>query len=138
MTTYDLEKLTPRQKHIKIAEACGAKWEVREPNTCFVCNGSIYGVEGPNGAFISICLPDYTNDLNAMSKAEATLTDAQESMYGQYLAEEVCKLQNDGCNFDGALMYSNRELTALVKATAAQRVDAFLLTVDLYPAQQNN
>ena len=59
--------------------------------------------------------PDYLNDLNAMHEAEKVLTDEQKREY------RICLFRLCDC-------YAGRE----VHATAAQRAEAFLKTLNLW------
>jgi hypothetical protein len=66
------------------------------------------------------CIPDYLNDLNAMHEAETVMTDQQRTSYLDKLYE-VCNphsMLNDDWN--------------LTCATAAQRAEAFLKTLNLW------
>ena len=134
MTPKQIGELTPKEKRIKIAEACGAKWEHRCENNCFVCDDSIYGVEGPNGIFILTCLPEYLIDLNAMNEAEKTLSERQREIFPHALRAVVFDQIEDWEHPDeeqymGFIECSAGSTFDLMHATAAQRADALLLTV---------
>lgn len=62
--------------------------------------------------------PDYLNDLNAMHEAEEKLTDSQTQKY----IDELVNVTNVGY----------RNYYAVYHATAAQRAEAFLRTLNLY------
>ena len=95
--------MSPEQQRIAIAKACGKNVEMYE--NC---------IEG----FLQFCynskIPDYLNDLNAMHEAEGTLNKEsgyhETGGYGLYLVA----LDHD------------------VSATAAQRAEAFLKTLNLW------
>ena len=116
--------MTPEAQRIAIAEACGWTWsDGEEP-----CYGGSYkqaGWTSPTGEFYggewtckssSLGLPDYITDLNAMHEAEKVLTDDQFSHYGWTM------LQSE----------PNIECRRYLSATAAQRAEAFLRTLNLY------
>lgn len=124
-------KMTPEEQQIAIAQACG--WELRWQN----CGGAPLLDQKPEGHcwevwtdpsgwgldnnFDPIRSPDYLNDLNAMHEAEKILTDSQWDEYEQQL-RIVC----GGCSYyEGA----GKEL---IHATAAQRAEAFLKTLNLW------
>jgi hypothetical protein len=105
--------MTPEQQRIVIAEACGWK-------NCRV--ESIAGqtrllgkwpLDSTSSDGFSVP-PDYLNDLNAMHDAEKTLTNSQWVEYGGQL-RVLC---------DRAEIWS-------IHATASQRAEAFLKTLDL-------
>jgi hypothetical protein len=127
MTTKQLSRLTPEQKRIKIAEACGAAW-LESGGYKFL---SFHPVIWPelefnrakgtepiaNLHYEGWSIPDYLNDLNAMREAQNTLTFSQQVDYASLLAG---RRTSEG-------WISNE--WALINATAAQRADAFLLTL---------
>lgn len=100
--------MNKEQQRIKIAKACGWKSEfVAVPD----------GDEGdiwikPDG--FSGELPDYLNDLNAMHEAEKTLSEDNRKSYRGWLVVVCC-----GNHWH---------------ATAAQRAEAFLRTLNLWKA----
>lgn len=95
------------KQRIKIAEACG--WKTNQYGKWFKD-----GIVGPNGF-----VPDYLNDLNAM-------TDAVDSLPYAEQIEWVYKLGE-------VLGFRNRnEWTelALIQTTAKQRAEAFIRTLE--------
>ncbi len=106
-------------QRIAIAESQGWKHDI--------CNVGKHGTKMsgwwmPCGAFTTDInmLPDYCNDLNAMHEAETVMTDQQRTSYLDKLYE-VCNphsMLNDDWN--------------LTCATAAQRAEAFLKTLNLW------
>ena len=116
-----LTDLTPKQKRIAIAEACGWK-QMPEPGA------------GPYGEYIERCwisptgeqnvrgiyLPNYPADLNAMHEAE--IAAIYSSGLGMVYIQKLIQLANDYYEINGARM---QRWSA--SATAAQRADAFLL-----------
>lgn len=148
--------MSPEEKRIAIAEACGwRKWRFGDPFseglrladkkfggyvrcvTRVYPNGVTLNVdESPLYSFKTIerdylpvnfwlnslgqwrkTIPDYFNDLNAMHEAEKTLTDDQYVTFNNTLAD-MCEREQDG-------VYPTR----MVSATAAQRAEAFLITI---------
>lgn len=114
--------MTTEEKRIAIAQACGWRW-MDTPETPF---GAIeplrswYSPDGKRAAYI----PDYLNDLNAMHAAVGTLSreayDGDEG-FTYHLARIVHGKDVDdvGWNF-----------YELQEATAAQRAEAFLETIE--------
>lgn len=123
MTHAQWIELTPVQQRIKVAELC--EWtDVRVA----ISWGGVPGVIGTcppeyrsplvwqyHGNPYNNLTPDYLNDLNAMHEAEETL---DRDMLGEYLAY-LMKAQ-------GETVISWR----LPFATAAQRAEAFVLTLE--------
>ena len=97
--------MKPEQQRIAIAEACG--W-VESP----------YGKWSNDGLILRDPLnpPDYLNDLNAMHEAEKTLDYNQMNRYQNI--ELSC--------------FVHTETTWICSATAAQRAEAFLRTLNLW------
>lgn len=144
MTKEELSKLTPEQKRIAIAQACGWGYMRRKGNPKY--NHSCvwlfppdwkFGDRGPVGEF-ELCekpefevtfsisnAPDYLNDLNAMAAAEAALSSGQHYTFR-------CRLWDiTDASTDRSFVGVNGEEhnRRYCSATAARRADAFLLTV---------
>ena len=101
--------MTPEQQRIAIAEACGWKRD----DSLFTRS---QGWRGPQGQWYSPLPPDYLNDLNAMHEAEKVLMDYCDGW------EDYChKIKRHFVTSDGA-----------IRATAAQRAEAFLKTLNLW------
>jgi hypothetical protein len=106
--------MNKEQQRIKIAEACGwtdfnnAKHE-----------GAIQYGRKPLSCSDSWIVPDYLNDLNAMHIAEMILTRIQRLFY----QVNLIKLQK------ADLVAGSWDL---IHATAAQRAEAFLRTLNLW------
>ncbi len=121
--------MTPEQQRIAIAEACG--WtDIRRPcdsnyhdlptDTLRILYSRVCGI--PPGwvhSQNSRPLPDYLNDLNAMHEAEKLLKSEQHFTFQVELAR-VINTTTYPLNF------------ALLHATATQRAEAFLRTLNLY------
>lgn len=106
--------MKPEQQRIAIAEACG--W-----TDCHKSIASVYGFPSerkvigiPPQRITHTEVPDYLNDLNAMHEAEKILNTNQAADYCELLRPIIC-----GC-------------WRLVHATAAQRAEAFLRTLNLW------
>lgn len=80
-------------------------------------------------------LPDYPNDLNAMHEAEKLLLpdDAQYSQWNFYAAELGRLTLND--NSRGWQPLSNDDCFPLLHASASQRAEAFLRTLELWEGE---
>lgn len=118
MTKDELSKLTPEQKCIKIAGACG--WHSIKQCTC-KCQP--HGLpRGTQNEREYKHLPDYLNDLNAMREAFFTLAYADQREYFYSALRAVM-------GFDLLHRPTPDQLATIINATAAQRADAFLLVV---------
>lgn len=108
--------MTPEQQRIAIAEACG--WKIL-PEIDTSTNCACYAKD-PSGD-LRCGIPDYLNDLNAMHEAEKVLNHEQVYEFDTRLKELLRPLravpQVERWNFH---------------ATAAQRAEAFLRTLNLY------
>jgi len=115
--------MTEEQQRITIAEACG--WTR--------CEGSM-GYETryrdtPSETTVWVSLPDYLNDLNAMREAEKVLLiDDQQRVY----VDTLVWLNNGG---NGSIRFHGR--WAAATATANQRAEAFLRTIDKWTTNPN-
>jgi len=132
--------MTHEQQRIAIAQSCGLN--VKPKTVCPYCKGNTpyeagdvlwgtgyYGITlwaecetcNNTGKVEPYCtsIPDYLNDLNAMHEAEKVLTDDDEN-------ERYCQALHDVC---GADQFPSR---VVIFATAAQRAEAFLRTLNLW------
>jgi hypothetical protein len=112
--------MTPEAQRIQIATACGWK-DIKQ-------TGSIYRYEGRNpSTFVIQRIPNYLEDLNAMHEAEKVL-EAQDRIedYWKELWLVVKPV--------GSVLINAAAIKYLVSATAAQRAEAFLRTLNLYTA----
>ena len=117
--------MKPEQQRIAIAEACG--WKKMNWNEATVYGSpthgfrvwkskhqdSIMSYKGRVGERI----PDYLNDLNAMHEAEQVLTKEQQREYVRALYQLTKSDFENHC------------------ATAAQRAEAFLRTLNLWKSE---
>ncbi len=104
--------MNPEQQRIAIAEACG-----------YYKDNQYWCVRTGNGVVCTFEPPDYLNDLNAMHEAEKKLSlGAVEdfSIYCSWLKKVVQAKE--------AIPYD----CWITKATAAQRAEAFLKTLNLW------
>lgn len=110
-----------QQKRIKIAEACA--WTNIHFNGI---RGEWSGVP-PERDRDSEPVPDYLNDLNAMHEAEKVLTPEQQKTYALQWLPCVLRINGRGVR-------PRAEEFKLAHATAAQRAEAFGLTLNLWKA----
>jgi hypothetical protein len=111
--------MNPEQQRIAIAEACGWRIESDGANT-FVyspnkTSGTGYRMNDIRHPKIIKLLPDYLNDLNAMHEAIMSLTLEEQCNMTEILRKDVIKFT-----------------APTITATAAQRAEAFLKTLNLW------
>jgi hypothetical protein len=105
--------MSPEAQRIAIAEACG--WRYSPTAAPEVKLAAIMRWIAPGQPdWCETQLPDFLNDLNAMHEAEDVLTEAQKDAYVTTLCLEV------------------QPEPELYHATAAQRAEAFLRTLNLW------
>lgn len=109
--------MTPEHQRIAIAEACG--WKVH-PKDRFI----VIPPNSPHSVQPLNTIPDYLNDLNAMHEAEKAciLETFEKSLLFRNALHKICC---DGHNY-------KIEASLIWHATAAQRAEAFLRTLDLW------
>lgn len=133
--------MTPERQRIAIAEACGYIWMtgLGSVTTHHFANykpGDIdellskgrfklgrHGEARDEDTYGLNLVPNYLSDLNAMHKAEKTLTNEQSDTYFDNLCEIVSASLNPEAK--GVQLYYHH-------ATAPQRAEAFLRTLNLY------
>ncbi len=116
--------MSPEQQRIKIAEACG--WKIIDFNRgdklpdVVPSKTTYWDKERKYKPYPAI--PDYLNDLNAMHEVEATLDCVQQFAYAAYLyyGEPHEHAWDQVAAFE------------IAHATAAQRAEAFLKTLNLW------
>lgn len=115
--------MTQDAQRIAIAKACG--WtEIERINVCDF--GGLRGV-APDG--IRKIIPSYTTDLNAMHEAVMSLPSGlRDNTFVSALAM-VCGFQAHGEHAWDTLHVGR---CAVINATAAQRAEAYLKTLNLY------
>ena len=114
--------MTEEEQRIAIAEACG--WTECQLIKSYDGKQVPYGV-APNESPILKETPDYLNDLNAMHEAEKMLSDQQ-------AWDCVVLLIGWKPAPSGFPLLSKSQSIALYKATATQRAEAFLKTLNLW------
>ncbi len=116
--------MTPEAQRIAIAEACGY---VRQDEKYYHRLYFTHPVKFPNSCALigtdlrdNCHIPDYTGSLDAMHEAEGGLTDEQISRYIKMLFGVMYKSQGE------------IGTAHLWRATAPQRAEAFLRTMNLW------
>ena len=116
--------MTPDDQNMAIAKACGYKdlavRMVGDPMCCgfwALCSGRV----GEGG----VATPMYTEDLNAMHKAEKQIEGS--TMWNRY-TDELAKLRH----YHTELHTHRTMVNIVVSATAAERAEAFLKTLGLW------
>jgi len=133
--------MTPKQQRIAIAEECGWKW-IQTNSVAFSGligtdsshSGNIryQGTNDPSNDHLPTygkAIPDYLTDLNAMHEAEKVLTEGQIYSY----TGNLCKLMPHTKIFPSVHV----SWTETVRATAAQRAEAFLRTIGKWITNPN-
>ena len=121
--------MKPEQQRIAIAEACG--WRIESDGACtFVYPpnekmGTGYRMNDIRHPKIIRLLPDYINDLNAMHEAERFLDYDQCEQYASDLWDIIMCAEESMENPPPSNF-------ACIHATAAQRAEAFLKTLNLW------
>ena len=110
--------MSPETQRIAIAEACGFINVRMWSESCIAS----MGINAKGKYWGSLGVPDYLNDLNAMHEAEKALNVSDEQItHWQNTLELVC----------------DRDNTITLMATAAQRAEAFLKTIDKWKEKEN-
>ena len=110
--------MTKEEQRIAIAEACGIKVIRTQPRAG---GNPIKGIH-------QFLLLDYLNDLNAMHEAEKVLTEAQKAVYAEILCTNLDLV--DWGYYPGESEIDWNEVSKVAFATASQRAEAFLHTID--------
>jgi len=110
--------MTPESQRVAIAQACGHK-NVRKAH---FCNDHGAGDDYLSDHSDEWPIPDYLNDLNAMHEAEKVLIGEQRTHYALLLHDQTEPAR---------LTYLMRDFMVL-HATARQRAEAFLFTLNLW------
>lgn len=118
--------MTPEKQRLAIASACG--WhEKPEPHGSF--NATAWWQNEHRYPSYEMPVPNYREDLNAMHEAEEILK--QKGVFTSYLSAlaKTCGFKAQGSE---AWFYLHAGLEAVASATAAQRAEAFLKTLNLW------
>ena len=118
MTRDEWAGMTDKAKTIKVARLCGWKKIKKYLDTRDILEGLVTMANGTWGWGV---VPDYLNDLNAMHKAVAQMTEVQFCQYVKLL----CGYQGH----KGRLPWSGGDAGRAEKATAAERAVAFVLAM---------
>jgi len=122
--------MTPEQQRIAIAEACGWKKDSHHPRTYRLDNGYIKFAWAKSDGRGHDEPPNYLSDLNAMHEAVHSRITSPE------LQQEYFYQLNDAIGlvdcFSPAWI-KEFAVFAHSQATAAQRAEAFLRTLNLWP-----
>lgn len=101
------------------------------------------GKDDPNGVVLWYCaeafggsqiwdtVPDYLNSLDAMQKAVISLPDDKQGDFRRHL-EDVIRGRKLGHQKVGISLMGKEEYTRWFNATASQRAEAFLRTLNLW------
>lgn len=124
--------MKPEAQRIAIAEACGWKPDDDDDGTGWkgsYIQGNLIGMKPSftRGKVVSYLIgqrvPDYLSDLNAMYEAEKVLTDEQWKSYVQRIISPLAYM---------VVGISQAGVRKLAHATATQRAEAFLKTLNLW------
>ena len=129
-TTTITNTMTEEAQRIAIAEACG--W-IREYSDIPTWDTSLKSYKPvrtmlfmrKEKGFRAENLPDYLNDLNAMHEAEKILSDNNQMKF----RGELVDMMRPKYGFESACLLA-------IHATAAQRAEAFLRTLNLWKEKQ--
>ena len=121
MTREHWAEMTPEKQRIKVAELCGYI-NIQETPMCGFMG--LYG-DHIERRRLEYPIPDYLNDLNAMHEAEKLIaSDVHKLAWCRVLAVIIHE-QHVAVKSDAQWMRSE----AMMMATAAQRAEAFVLTM---------
>jgi hypothetical protein len=109
--------MNPEQQRIAIAEVCGWKRFQRERRGLSP-NARLWGDIAVGGQTDRAVVPNYLSDLNAMHEAEKVLMTKQRVRYTDTLL--------------GIISHAEETWWSCAHATAAQRAEAFLRTLNLW------
>jgi hypothetical protein len=116
--------MNTEKQRIAIAEACG--WLVNDNGVTGISPINVeQGLTNPK--ICSWKLPDYLNDLNAIHEAETLVIYANDKLpkkYTQQIKAAICR--------DAGVKKAQMDFDMCITATAAQRAEAFLRTLNLW------
>ncbi len=116
--------MTPEEQRIAIATACG--WtDIHDWKAA-----GVVGIDPCDKARDNI--PDYLDDLNAMHEAEKVLTEDQWGDYVNWHLRCTVAAAKTNSRIKCSVYPMPGEIQGLVHATAAQRAEAFLRTLNLW------
>lgn len=117
--------------NIKIAEVLGWKWVEGHKVRSLSQSGAINSADGwlnpndPDDVTCSDELPNYAGDLNEMHEAEGTLTLSKLVLFASHLESILVRDRHDTSS-------ESEVIASCIHATAIQRAEAFLKTLDLW------
>ena len=111
--------MTPESQRIAIHKACG--WSRKALLRSENADASEYWTRKGEGIYQ---IPDYPNDLNAMHEAEKVLNPVEVFDYWMKLTSIVDR--------DKSQPWQGLEAPLILHATASQRAEAFLRTINLW------
>lgn len=118
-------QMKPEDQIIAIAKACG--WHHFILNDEYGNDRALRPTESHEAGCIFTDLPDYTADLNAMHEAEKTIDPDRLGVY-QVALYGVCRVNPN------SILASKQQ--KVISATAAQRAEAFLHTLNLWREEE--
>jgi hypothetical protein len=120
--------MKPEEQRIAIAEACG--WLVNDDGVTGISPINVeQGLTNPK--ICSWKLPDYLNDLNAMHEAEKLL-------YGNpNLPKKYTQQIKNAIRREAGVTKAQMDFDVCITATAAQRAEAFLRTINKWTTNPN-
>lgn len=120
--------MSPEAQHIAIGTAVGLA-DIKA-SYGFTFDAPHYLVAYCSMGDVRALVPFYTNDLNAMHEAEGILAGDRKITFLNILAE-IAGWHGDEISLEGYAAHTP-ELFAFVHATASQRAEAFLKTLNLW------
>jgi hypothetical protein len=115
--------MSPDQQRTAIAKAC--EWTDIRRQRLYAGDQDLWGTKLTGGEKHRNRLPDYLNDLNACHEMEKVLTFEQAEFFEDELCD-VAKTKNDVMENPAPWRFS------VCHATASQRAEAFLRTLNLW------
>jgi hypothetical protein len=116
--------MTDNEINLEIAEACGWKFYDRVTDKKSGTSWDVYAKDGRRASYMTQSLPNYCTDLNAMHEVEKIMDTRQQDVYAGFLGKLTGGVQRDF----GAMVI--KSTTKVVSATARQRAEAFLRTIE--------
>jgi hypothetical protein len=117
-------KMIHEERNIKVAELSGWRRVEHEDGSQMWQHASFPNLPYPNRVYR---LPDYENDLNAMHGAVCTMSRKQRTRWAALLSCAVLGPEMPG-DWNGE--WNQHQLGLIANATAAQRAEAFALTME--------
>lgn len=125
MTREQWKQMTPDQRRIKVAELCGWNLHKWMGLPCLTDDPTEYQYIRNGELLRESNLPDVETDLNAMHEAEQHSIIFESWRDTKIWMDNLCRCSKLGC-----LPESEPEWAFVLQATAAQRAEAFVLTLE--------